>query len=145
MALNPKWKSFPDEKRGFGFRSCWWWWRRWRQRWRWYTLSIYICLCLCLYVQCTLRKWPKCRYSLDLSSIAAFSIRRKRNGNFPRIKIMQFLLFYRLSGHQFHRIRIWYIHCRMEVSSFIHFQRKNIAMKSTPPFTGKLSFFFFEK
>lgn len=58
---------------------------------------------------------------------------------FPRIKIMAFLLFYRLSGHQFHRIRIWCIRCRMEVSSFIHFQQKNIAMKFIRPFTGKLS------
>lgn len=45
--------------------------------------------------------------------------------------------FCRLNGRQFHHIKTWFIHYQTEVYCFIHFQLKNIAMKSILQFTGK--------
>lgn len=45
--------------------------------------------------------------------------------------------FCRLNGRQFHRIKTWFIHYQTEVYCFIHFQLKNIVMKSILQFTGK--------
>lgn len=54
---------------------------------------------------------------------------------------MTWLLCCRLSGHQCHRIRIWFTRYKTEALSFILFQQRNTHLKFIRPFTGKLSFF----